>query len=66
MNQNPAQPNTDCPWWLCYAFDNPLRRIIHNPEQILSGLVRPGMQVVDLGCGTGVFTISQAVLLKKG
>ena len=24
-----------CPWWLCYSFDNPLRRLFHDPERLL-------------------------------
>ncbi len=49
-----------CPWWLAYTFDNPLRRFLHNPEDILSPLVREGMAVADLGCGMGYFSIAMA------
>jgi len=41
-------------------FDNPLRRVVHKPERILSGLVRPGFTALDLGCGFGHFTIPMA------
>jgi hypothetical protein len=34
-----------CPWWLAYTFDNPLRRLIHNPRKILSGYVKERMTV---------------------
>ena len=51
-----------CPWWLTYTFDNPLRRLIHNPRKMLSGLVRPGMTAADLGCGMGYFTAALAEL----
>ena len=49
-----------CPWWLLPTFDNPLRRLIHNPYRILGGLVHPGQTVVDLGCGMGYFSIPLA------
>ena len=49
-----------CPWWLAYTFDNPLRRILHPPEKILSGLVLPGMTALDIGCGMGHFTLGMA------
>jgi ubiquinone/menaquinone biosynthesis C-methylase UbiE len=49
-----------CPWWFCYSFDNPLRRLIHDPERILEPYVKPGMTVVDIGCGMGHFTPGMA------
>jgi ubiquinone/menaquinone biosynthesis C-methylase UbiE len=52
-----------CPWWFAHSFDNPLRRYVQNPEQILSSLVGTGQTVVDLGCGMGYFTIPLARLV---
>lgn len=52
-----------CPWWLAYTFDNPLRRFMHDPRQLLSDYVRPGMTVADLGCGMGYFSIGMARLV---
>ena len=49
-----------CPWWAGYFIDNPLRRLLHNPEAILGRYVRPGMTVMDLGCGMGLFSIAMA------
>ncbi len=49
-----------CPWWLGYSFDNPLRRVVHDPARILDGLVEPGHTVVDIGCGSGFFTLAMA------
>jgi ubiquinone/menaquinone biosynthesis C-methylase UbiE len=52
-----------CPWWLCFTFDNPLRKLLHNPEVLLSPYVRPGSTVIDIGPGMGYFTISLARLV---
>jgi ubiquinone/menaquinone biosynthesis C-methylase UbiE len=55
-----------CPWWLCYSFDNPLRRLFHDPEPLLDPYVKSGMTVVDIGCGMGYFTIGLAKLAGPG
>jgi ubiquinone/menaquinone biosynthesis C-methylase UbiE len=52
-----------CRWWCCYTFDNPLRRLLHNPETILSAYVRPGSTVIDVGAGMGYFSIPLARLV---
>jgi ubiquinone/menaquinone biosynthesis C-methylase UbiE len=49
-----------CPWWLCFTFDNPLRRTIQNQNIILNGLVRKGDTVYDIGCGIGYFSLPLA------
>jgi ubiquinone/menaquinone biosynthesis C-methylase UbiE len=49
-----------CPWWLAYAFDNPLRRLLHPPEKLFAGLVAPGETAIDVGCGMGHFTLGLA------
>jgi ubiquinone/menaquinone biosynthesis C-methylase UbiE len=49
-----------CPWWLIHTFDNPLRRLVQNPERILQDIVRSGDACLDLGCGIGYFTIPMA------
>ena len=51
-----------CPWWICWSFDNPLRRLIHNPRRMMEDLVEPGNSALDLGCGEGYFTIDMARL----
>ncbi len=55
--------NMVCPWWLCFTFDNPLRKLLHNPEAILSPYVHPGDRVIDIGPGMGYFTIPLAKLV---
>jgi ubiquinone/menaquinone biosynthesis C-methylase UbiE len=60
MNGKSVGHQIVCPWWLCFTFDNPLRRIFHQPEKILSPYLRPGDQTVDIGSGMGYFTIPMA------
>jgi len=52
-----------CPWWLAYTFDNPLRRLIHNPKAMFAEYVKKGMTVMDIGCGMGYFTLGLAELV---
>jgi ubiquinone/menaquinone biosynthesis C-methylase UbiE len=49
-----------CPWWLCFTFDNPLRRRMQNPDLILKGLVQQGQTALDIGCGMGYFSLALA------
>ena len=52
-----------CPWWLAYTFDNPLRRLIHNPEKIVGPYLEEGMTAIDIGCGMGYFSLGMARLV---
>lgn len=52
-----------CPWWLAYTFDNPLRRFLHDPQELLGRHVRPGMTVADIGCGLGYFSVAMAKMV---
>lgn len=52
-----------CPWWLAYSFDNPLRRLLHDPERLLAPFVQRGMTVLDVGCGMGHFSLGLARLV---
>ena len=49
--------NHTCPWWLCFTFDNPLRKLIHNPIKILNPFIKKDDSVLDLGPGMGYFTL---------
>jgi len=48
------------PGWGGYFMDNWLRRLFHDPDAILRPYVRPGMTVMDVGCGMGLFAIAMA------
>lgn len=52
-----------CPWWLAYTFDNPLRQILHKPEEIFAPYLHEGMIALDLGCGMGYFSIGMAKIV---
>ena len=52
-----------CPWWLCFTFDNPLRKLLHDPEAIFKPYVKPGQSVIDVGAGMGYFSIPLARLV---
>jgi ubiquinone/menaquinone biosynthesis C-methylase UbiE len=52
-----------CPWWIGYLLASPLRRLWHDPHQILSPLVAPGMTVLEPGPGMGFFTLELARLV---
>jgi cyclopropane fatty-acyl-phospholipid synthase-like methyltransferase len=52
-----------CPWWLAYTFDNPIRKLFHKPQKMLSPYVKEGMSVMDLGCGMGFFSIGMAKMV---
>jgi ubiquinone/menaquinone biosynthesis C-methylase UbiE len=53
-------PHPVCPPWVGYLLANPLRRLFQKPEQILAGLVTPGMTVLEVGPGMGFFTLPMA------
>jgi 2-polyprenyl-3-methyl-5-hydroxy-6-metoxy-1,4-benzoquinol methylase len=52
-----------CPSWLCFTFDNALRKIFHDPGKIMAPYIRPGATVVDIGPGKGFFTIPMCRLV---
>lgn len=49
-----------CPPWLGYFLVSPLRRLWHDPEEILRPYVTPGMTVLDVGSAMGYFTLPLA------
>jgi len=52
-----------CPWWFGYFLLNPMRRLAQGPRRVLGPFVRPGMLVVEPGCGMGFFTLGLARLV---
>ena len=53
-----------CPWWLAwFSINNPLRRLVHDPQKIVGPYVQPGMTVLDVGCGVGWFSIPMAAMV---
>jgi 2-polyprenyl-3-methyl-5-hydroxy-6-metoxy-1,4-benzoquinol methylase len=60
---SPDTPAEACPWWICFTFENPLRRLLHNPAKMLSPYVKQGWTVMDVGPGMGYFTIPIARLV---
>jgi ubiquinone/menaquinone biosynthesis C-methylase UbiE len=52
-----------CPWWLGYFLISPLRRLLLNPDRVLSPFVREGMTVLEPGPGMGFFTVPLAGLV---
>lgn len=59
MGRNKGEPRV-CPWWVGYLLLSPLRRLSEKPEAILGPHVRPGMKVVEPGCGMGYFSLPLA------
>ena len=50
-----------CPWWsVPFTIDPPFRRLVHDPQKIVGPYVKPGMTVMDVGCGVGWFSIPMA------
>ncbi|MBI4917269.1 MAG: methyltransferase domain-containing protein [Acidobacteria bacterium] len=58
-----AQPEAKghvCPWWIGWLLVSPLRRLFENPDSLLGPHVRPGMTVLEPGCGMGFFSLPLA------
>ena len=56
-----------CPWWAAaFTIDPPYRRWLHDPERIVGCYARPGMTVIDVGCGLGWFSIPMARMVGQG
>ncbi len=52
-----------CPWWsVPFTIDPPFRRFLHDQQKIVGPYVKPGMIVMDVGCGVGYFSIPMATM----
>jgi ubiquinone/menaquinone biosynthesis C-methylase UbiE len=50
-----------CPWWAVpFTIDPPFRRFLHDPKRIVEPYIKPGMTVLEVGCGVGYFSIPMA------
>jgi ubiquinone/menaquinone biosynthesis C-methylase UbiE len=54
-----------CPWWVCFTFDNIIRKLFHDPENILGPYVHEGDTVLDVGPGMGYFSIPLARMVGR-
>ncbi len=52
--------------WIGYLLACPLRRLVDNPEKLLSPYIRPGMTVIDAGCAMGYFSLPMAKMVGPG
>lgn len=52
-----------CPWWVGVFLASPIRKLLHNPENILSLHVKENMKVADIGCALGFFSFPMAKMV---
>jgi ubiquinone/menaquinone biosynthesis C-methylase UbiE len=50
-----------CPIERAEMLETRLRKLLYPPGKIIQTYIRPGMTVLDFGCGPGVFTVDMAV-----
>ena len=55
-----------CPPSRLWQFDNFVRALLHPPGKVFGPYVKPGMHVLDVGCGGGFTTVALARLIGPG
>ncbi|MEA1968069.1 MAG: hypothetical protein U9N77_07605 [Thermodesulfobacteriota bacterium] len=46
--------------WVGHLLASPIRKLLQNPEKILSPHIKPGMTVLDIGCAMVFFSLPMA------
>jgi len=54
-----------CPWQASSILTSSIRKVLHDPQRILSPHLAEGMVTMDIGCGIGFFTIPMAGIVGK-
>lgn len=52
-----------CPVEKAGMLEHPLRKLFQNPGKILKPYIKPGMNILEFGCGPGFFTLDIAKML---
>ena len=55
----------NCPWQAGPILTASIRKLLHNPERILSPYVAEGKTAMDIGCGMGFFTLPMSRIVGK-
>ena len=65
MKLNDKKPFV-CPWRAGPILTASIRKLFHDPRQILSSCLSEGMTAMDIGCGMGYFTLPMARIVGGG
>jgi ubiquinone/menaquinone biosynthesis C-methylase UbiE len=52
-----------CPVWVGYFLACPVRKLFENPKKILGAYIQEGMNVLDIGCAMGFFSLPLAEMI---
>jgi len=56
-----------CPWLMQYLLASPIRKLLEPPRRLVGPFVKPGMTVVEPGCGFGLISLELAGMVgEKG